>query len=125
MATLRDPRRAPSHPGELLREDILPALPLMAQQRVMADFNVYFKKLSNYLDDPDFEDLVTVSQPMPEPSAQQGPPSAPKPGGEKSYRRISESAATDKGQGTNQITQLITGNSQGGRQQQPAMAGAQ
>jgi addiction module HigA family antidote len=26
MATLRDPRRAPSHPGELLREDILPAL---------------------------------------------------------------------------------------------------
>jgi len=26
MATLRDPRRPPSHPGELLREDILPAL---------------------------------------------------------------------------------------------------
>lgn len=26
MATLRDPRRAPTHPGEILREDVLPAL---------------------------------------------------------------------------------------------------
>lgn len=26
MATLRDQRRAPSHPGEILREDVLPAL---------------------------------------------------------------------------------------------------
>lgn len=26
MKTLRDPKRKPSHPGELLREDVLPAL---------------------------------------------------------------------------------------------------
>lgn len=28
MATLRDPRRRPTHPGEILREDVLPALRL-------------------------------------------------------------------------------------------------
>lgn len=28
MNTLRDPRRRPTHPGEMLREDILPALGL-------------------------------------------------------------------------------------------------
>jgi addiction module HigA family antidote len=26
MKTLRDPRRRPTHPGEILREDVLPAL---------------------------------------------------------------------------------------------------
>ena len=26
MRTIRDPKRKPTHPGELLREDVLPAL---------------------------------------------------------------------------------------------------
>ena len=28
MKTLRDPKRRPTHPGEILREDVLPALRL-------------------------------------------------------------------------------------------------
>jgi antitoxin HigA-1 len=28
MKTLRDPKRRPTHPGEILREDVLPALGL-------------------------------------------------------------------------------------------------
>jgi addiction module HigA family antidote len=42
--TLRDPNRKPTHPGELLREDILPALGLtqtkLAQRRAVSRLTV-------------------------------------------------------------------------------------
>lgn len=107
---------------EVWKNDILPALPLAAPQGVVADFNAYFEKLAVYLDMPDFLDLVTVRPPAPDEHA----PTAGGPGmpasTERTYNRVSTSEATDKGQGKNQITQLITGNDQGG-QQETEMAG--
>lgn len=32
MATLRDPKRRPTHPGEILREDVLPALAMTQKE---------------------------------------------------------------------------------------------
>ena len=33
MKSLRDPKRKPTHPGELLREDVLPALKMSQSER--------------------------------------------------------------------------------------------
>lgn len=108
---------------QVWKEDILPALPLMQAQSLAADFNAYFQKLGRYLDDPDFQDLVTVRPPPPD-MQKATPDGGPSLGGtERTYNRVSTSEATDKGQGKNQVTQLITGNEQGG-DQEAEMVGA-
>lgn len=48
METLRDPKRKPTHPGEILREDVLPALS-MTQAEFAARLGVSRRTVSELL----------------------------------------------------------------------------
>jgi hypothetical protein len=108
------------------QQDVMPAMTIMMGQGLAADFNQYFKLLGELLNEPRVEQVLTVREPPPDQGGQTQDAQGPKPNVPRTYNRVSSSEATDTGQGRNQITQLITGNSQGGRQNgsaPPAMNG--
>lgn len=124
---------APSTPAtrlaalrQIWQQDVIPAMTIMQGQGLAADFNEYFKLVGELLNEPRIQQVLTIREPPPDQggAAQDGPP---QPGAtSRTYNRVSTSEATDEGQGRNQISQLITGNDQGGRSDQngtPAMAG--
>lgn len=118
----------PSQRLQLLRDvwrnEVIPVMPLLQQQGIMADYHGYFEKIGKYLDDPDFMELLTVQEPPADPTGGgsvdgQGQP--PMPGNtERTYNRVSTSEATEQGQGKSMITQLMSGKSQGGAQERPS-----
>jgi hypothetical protein len=106
------------------QQDVMPAMQIMQGQGLAADFNAYFKKVGEYLNDPDVQEILTIREPPPE--------MAPGGGGQdqpgmpantnRQYTRVSTSEGTDKGQGQNQITTLLSGKSTGGRQENTTQA---
>ncbi len=111
--------RTPTQKLQMLRDifkaDILPAMPMLQQQGIMIDFHAYIDRLGRYTDDPDFAELLTIREPV---EARGGDGGGDAPGmpaqTERTYNRVSGSAKTDPGQGKSQVTQLMSGNDQGG-----------
>ncbi len=106
LATLRD----------VWKNEVLPAMPLLQQAGIMPDYHKYFQKIGRYTNDPDFEELLTVCEPPPDPQGSTGGQGQPlKPGStERTVTRSPSSEKTDSGQGRSQITQMLSGANQGG-----------
>jgi hypothetical protein len=99
---------------QIWQQDVMPAMTIMQGQGLAADFNEYFKLIGELLNEPRIQQVLTIREPPPDQggATQDGPQM---PGtSSRTYNRVSTSEATDKGQGRNQISQLITGNDQGG-----------
>lgn len=113
---------------DIWKNEVVPVMPLLAQQGIVADYNEYFQKIGKYTNDPDFFELLTVTQPDPNAGGSTGGQDKPPMPGqtERTYNRVDGSEKTAQGQGASQITQLMTGNDQGGAPQSPRgfLAGA-
>jgi hypothetical protein len=100
---------------QIWQQDVMPAMTIMQGQGLAADFNQYFKLIGELLNEPRIQQVLTIREPPPDQggASQDGPQM---PGAtSRTYNRVSSSEATDEGQGRNQISQLITGNDQGGK----------
>jgi hypothetical protein len=82
---------------QVVTSTFLPLAQLCQQQGVSLDMNAYFKKMGEYMDDPDLPEVLTTGEPG-QPDAGGGD-TGPKPSQEKTYNRRSMGAVTPPSQG--------------------------
>lgn len=109
---------------QIVMQVIMPMMPILQQQGIAFDVNVFLQKLAEYLDMPDLGEMVTMQEP-PDQSTTSG---ADKPGMPQStnrnYTRTSMPGRTQQGNDQNLMTTLMGGNPGGASQPQNEMQGA-
>lgn len=101
---------------EMMKGILIPMMPQLAQQGIVADFNAYLQKRASYTNQPDLQEIVTIQAP-PSPDQGMGGPSdgvATKPGETtRNYVRESMPGRTPKGDSMN-LTNTLLGVNPGG-----------
>lgn len=103
----------------MLKDIVLPLMPLLQQQGIMLDMNKLLEKGGRYLNVPDIAEILTVAAPpAQEPAGQGGKPPTPELAGstERNYNRTSTPGRTDRGDQMNFLNAL-RGINPGGNQQ--------
>jgi hypothetical protein len=99
---------------QVVTQVVLPAMPLLAQQGSSLDMGAFLRKLAEYMDMPDLDEIMTTQSP-PEPDAT---PSGGAPGmpqeTTRNYVRESMPGRTQRGDTVNRINTLMGANGEGG-----------
>ena len=100
--------------NQIVQTVVVPMMPLLQQQGISFDLNVYLQKIAVYMDMPDLGDIITIQEPPPPADGgATGQPTMPTQT-TRNYNRQSTSEATPKGQNTNMVNTLMAGGAQGG-----------
>lgn len=94
----------------LLTQLMLPAAPMMQQQGLTINFEAVFRKLANYMNVPDLDEILVPAEPQPQPEQQElnEPPRMPQ-STNRTYTRVNRPGATDQGKDAAMIQMAMGG----------------
>lgn len=92
-----------------------PFAQLAAAQGIQVDWNFYYRKMAELLDQPDLVDLMTIQEPAPSMAGGNGEPGVGmQPNTSRTYERVSRSERTQEGTGMDAVARLMGHNLGGG-----------
>lgn len=104
--------------NQIVTTVVIPMMQILVQQGVSFDIVAYLRKVGQYLDLPDLQDILTIAEP-PDMGQGDGPPepgSTKAPETKRTYERVSRSGQTQQGTNQNLVQQLMGVNPGGSRE---------
>jgi hypothetical protein len=99
---------------QVVTQVVLPAMPLLAQQGSSLDMGAFLRKLAEYMDMPDLDEIMTTqAPPQPDAAPSGGAPGMPQET-TRNYVRESMPGRTQRGDTVNRINTLMGANGEGG-----------
>ncbi len=100
-------------------QSIMPLMPIMQQQGIMLDLQVYLEKIARYMDLPDLQEILTLRDPPSQETQSGGTPELLGGSGpsERTYNKVNQSIATDKGAERDMMTSMAGEASENGNGQ--------
>ena len=112
---------------QMIKEVYMPMAQLAAQQGIQLDLNVLFKKLGEYMDQPDLADILTLQEPVETQASSGGAPGGMPQSTERTYTRKNVPMRTDRGNTQNLLNSMMgvdAGGAQKNGSANGSMAGA-
>ena len=82
--------------NQVMTQIVMPMMPMLQQQGISVDLNIFLQKVAAYLDQPDLPEILTVRTPMQTESTQGVQPQGPA-NSTRTYERVSRPGTTDRG----------------------------